>query len=192
MKLFNNLILMITALILSISYKGLAQYSADMEVTQKGETKVMKLFVEQPYYRMDISEDGQDMYIIVNNKDNTTLMIMPEQKMYMEMSTAGMQSPQDDIFKQIEKQRSEYETKVVGKEIVNGYECDKYEIRDKGKLISTFWQSPKFEFPIKAITEDGEKTTMELKNIKEGEVDAKLFKVPSGFTKMQMPSLKNY
>jgi len=130
------------------------------------------------------------MYIIVNNKDNTTQMIMPEQKTYMEMSTAGMQSSQDDIFKQIEKEKSKYETKVVSKETVNGYECDKYEIRDKGKLISTFWQSPKFEFPIKAITDDGEKTTMELKNIKEGNVDANLFKVPSGFTKMKIPGMK--
>ena len=190
MKLFKNFILMITVLVLSMNFISLAQYSADMQVTQNGETKVMKLFVEQPYYRMDINEDGQEMYIIVNNKDNTTQMIMPEQKTYMEMSTAGMQSSQDDIFKQIEKEKSKYETKVVSKETVNGYECDKYEIRDKGKLISTFWQSPKFEFPIKAITDDGEKTTMELKNIKEGNVDANLFKVPSGFTKMKIPGMK--
>ena len=57
-----------------------------------------------------------------------------------------------------------------------------------GSPITTYWQSPEIEYPIKVVSGEKQNMVMELKNIVKGDVDDALFKVPAGFTKMQMPT----
>ena len=173
-----------------LSSSAIAQFTADIVMKENDMTKTTKLIVEDPYYRMEMEEDGQQLCILVNKDKQITDVVMPEQKMYMEISSGSMQSASNDVFQSIEKQKSTYDTKMVGKETVNGYECEKYEISDGGKLLSTYWQSTELGFPIKVVTGVNQNMIMELKNIQIGDVDDSLFKVPDGYMKMDMSGME--
>ena len=56
-----------------------------------------------------------------------------------------------------------------------------------GSVVSTFWQSPDVEYPIKVVSGADGKMVMELKNIEEGDVDDAMFQIPDGYTKRDMP-----
>ncbi|MDH3268655.1 MAG: DUF4412 domain-containing protein, partial [Ignavibacteria bacterium] len=96
----------------------------------------------------------------------------------------------NDVFQSLEAQKQQYETKLVGEETVNGYECEKYQVMIDGSPVSTYWQSSEIEYPIKVVSGDKQNMVMELKNIEKGDVDDAIFNVPAGFTKMEMPGMK--
>ncbi len=73
--------------------------------------------------------------------------------------------------------------KKVGVEDVNGRTCDHWQITHKDGSVSNVWVDQKLHFPIKSVSPD---STWELTNIKEGEPDASLFVIPSGYRKMDM------
>jgi hypothetical protein len=158
-----------------------------MVTTESGVTTTNKFYSENPFYRMNIEEGGQEGYVIVNRSEGVTKVVMPAEQMYIEMSSTGMQSMSNDVFQSIEKQKEQYETNLVGTETVNGYECEKYEVMIDGSVVSTFWQSPDVEYPIKVVSGADGKMVMELKNIEEGDVDDAMFQIPDGYTKMDMP-----
>jgi len=190
MKSLNINFAILILLIFLFTSSAVAQFTADMVMTENDMTKTTKLIVEDPYYRMEMEEGGQQLCILVNKDKQITDVVMPDQKMYMEISSSSMQSASNDVFQSIEKQKSTYDTKMVGKETVNGYECEKYEISDGGKLLSTYWQSAELDFPIKVVSGVNQNMIMELKNIKMGDVDDSLFKVPDGYMKMDMPGME--
>jgi hypothetical protein len=177
----------VLVIIILLSSSSLAQFTADMVTTEDDVFRTSKLFVENPFYRMDMEENGQKMFIVVNNETKTTKVFMPSEKMYMEMKSDDMKSLSNDVFQSLEAQKQKYETKPLGKEIVNGYECEKFQVMIDGSPVSTYWQSPDIEYPIKVISGEKQNMVMELKNIEKGDVDDALFKVPAGFTKMEMP-----
>jgi outer membrane lipoprotein-sorting protein len=183
----RNCALMILLFFLSSS--AIAQFSADMVTTNGDVTQTSKFYSEKPYYRMDMEEDGQQMFVVVNTKTNTTQAFMPSQKMYMEMKSDDNQSTSNDVFQSLEEQKKKYETKLVGKEYVNGYECEVYEVLADGSPVTTYWQSAEIEYPIKVVTGQNKDMIMELKNIEKGDVDNALFEVPAGYTKMDMQGM---
>ena len=190
MKLFNLKNALLLSIVFLLSNSAFAQFTADMVTTEGDVSRTSKFYVEDPYYRIDMEENGQQMFVIVNNETKTTRVFMPSQKMYMEIKSDDMQSMQNDVFQSLEAQKKKYETKLLGKETVNGYECEKYQVVEGGNPVTTYWQSPEIAFPIKVVSGDKQNMVMELKNIVQGDVDQALFKVPAGFTKMQMPGMK--
>lgn len=166
-----------------------AQFNADMVTTDGDKTHTGKFYVENPYYRMDMEESGQKMFVVVNHETKVTRVFMPAQKMYMEMKSDDMQSTSNDVFQSLEAQKKKYETKLVGEETINGFVCKKYQVIMDGSPVSTYWQSTEIEYPIKVVSGEDQNMVMELKNIEKGDVDDSLFKVPAGFTKMDMPGM---
>ena len=71
--------------------------------------------------------------------------------------------------------------KKIGVEEVSGRTCGHWEVTDKQGRVSNLWIDQKLHFPVKATTKD---STMLLTNIKEGQPDASLFQIPSGFQKL--------
>ena len=189
MKLFAKSVLLLTILLLT-GGNCLAQFTADMLTTENGVTKTSKLSVMDPFYRMDMEEDGQEMFVVVNNETKTTRVFMPSEKMYMEMKSDDIKSLSNDVFQSLEVQKQKYETKLLGNETVNGYECEKYQVIMDGNPVTTYWQSSEIEYPIKVISGEKQNMVMELKNIEKGKVDDAMFKVPAGFNKMEMPGMK--
>jgi len=179
---FVYLIIVLTSLVYSST---LAQFTADMLQTKDGETSTTKFYVESPFYRMDIEEEGQEGYVIVDQSEGITRVVMPSDEMYMEMGSRGMMSMANDVFQSIEHQKETYETNLLGNETISGYECEKYQLIFDGNVITTYWQSSQLEYPLKVITGPNSEMVMELTNINEGDVDDSLFQIPEGFTKVE-------
>ena len=76
--------------------------------------------------------------------------------------------------------------KKIGVEEISGRTCDHWEVTDKQGRVTNLWIDQKLHFPIKVTTQD---STMFLTNIKEGQPDASLFEIPSGFHKLDLGAL---
>jgi len=190
MRLFTIKNALVFVLLFLISSTAFAQFTADMVTTEGDVSTTGKFYFEKPFYRMDMEEDGQKMFVVVNNETKTTRVFNPSEKMYIEMKSDDMRSLSNDVFQSLEAQKEKYETKLVGKETVNGYDCKKYQVIIDGSPVSTYWQSSEIEYPIKVVSGQNQNMVMELKNIKEGDVDKSLFQIPDGYQKMQMPGMK--
>ncbi len=163
-----------------------AEFSAQM-VTQGADSEGLqgKVYVKGNKIRQEFV-GGEGAHISILRPDKKVVwMLMPDQKIYMEMpltpqtSAKMMQAPQDQS-----------RMKLVGTEEVNGYAADKYEATDQegGKSSTQYvWVAKKLGWPIKMTSSDNS-FAMEYRNIKEGGVSDSLFEVPAGYQKMSMPA----
>ncbi len=171
-------------------------FSSDMSITAaKGEATTGKFYFSPPKQRMDMSARGRDVIMITDGKTQTSLILMPQQHMYMEVR-AGQSSPMAPRMPKIDTSfdpanpcaaRPDVTCKNDGTETLNGRVCDKWEFTDKKSGTTTAWIDRRLHFPIKTVTADG--STVEFSNIKEGAPDASLFEVPAGYRKLDIPAM---
>ena len=162
-----------------------AEFSADVNQTANGRSIPGKLYVKENQMRLET----MGTVTIVDTNKGKSWVIMPGANAYLEMEGAGAlgRGTMD------EEQIAEIgERKHVGKETVNGYECDKYivELKDRSQGTVTQWVSTKLNYPVKFISTGGSmEGTFELINIEESELEPSLFVIPSGYQKMEMPNM---
>jgi len=162
-----------------------SQFTADMTMKQGSDTTTGKIYVKDLKYRMDMVEDGHQIFVIVDQPDSVTRVFLPEGKMYIEMGTQDFRSLMKDPFQGVKYTASIGESKHVGTETVNGYECDKYVILINDQNTMTQWVSKKLEFPVRIIMDISEANSVELQNIQEDPVDDTLFVIPADYTIMK-------
>jgi hypothetical protein len=135
--------------------------------------------------------------VIVNFAAQTSIILMAQQHMYMEMP-AQTQSQRmgyvNAFFRagDVENACGDWQKMAtnkgatchkVGSETVSGRDTIKYETTSSSGEVSHFWLDPKLRFPVKW---QGKNNDGELRHIQEGPLAASLFEVPAGFTKMDM------
>lgn len=174
-------------------------FSADMEENATDLAGNMrdikgKMYVSRPLLRMDMQQPGHPLIILlVNTATKTTDMLYPEQHKYMEIK-ANPKNPMEHgngVATEIAALRSnpcaegkDATCKNIGTEQVNGRTCEHWQIIDnKGKVIGDVWLDKSLRIGIKSVSERG---TRQLTNIKEGEQPASLFKIPTGYRKMDL------
>ncbi|RJR47664.1 MAG: DUF4412 domain-containing protein [Deltaproteobacteria bacterium] len=111
-------------------------------------------------------------------------MLVPSMKMVMEVPFSL-----SDLGQAMALPKDKSQMKLLGTELVNGYETEKFEtaMKGNGKTVKLhLWIAKKLDKPIKMASEDG-KFSMEYREIKEGGVSADLFEIPAGYQKMTMP-----
>jgi outer membrane lipoprotein-sorting protein len=133
---------------------------------------------------------GAKQITIFRQDKNVVWVLMPESKMYMEMSSDA----QAENVPQVDPQRFEQmaEKKYLGKQTVNGYVCEtnQYTYHDKSMGTVTHWFSKKLSFPIKMETQGPSGHTItEYKNISEKGLSDAVFEIPAGYQKMAMPTI---
>jgi hypothetical protein len=164
------------------------QFSADMVTATGGQTVSGKMIVNTDKMRMEMSAMGQSMITIVRRDKNVSWMLMPAQKMYMEMS---LQKQNESVNPFAAK--ADYTYTLVGAETVDGHPCKKYSFETtlEGKVHKGFhWLATDLkDFPVKWSDEEGTVVT-ELKNVKLGSSEDSLFELPAGYQKMTMPAMK--
>jgi len=101
-----------------------AEFSADMVQSMAQEVFKGKVFVKGNNFRQEINMKGEKQVTIFRQDKGVVWILMPEGKMYMEMSSLAQAKnvPQVDQRK-IEEMA---ERKYLGKEKVNEYVCEKY------------------------------------------------------------------
>jgi outer membrane lipoprotein-sorting protein len=167
-----------------------AEFSADMVQTTPQGVFEGKFFVKDNSFRQETEMGGRKQIMIFRQDKDTVWMLMPREKMYMEMQS----DPKAQNVPPVDHQTIEAmaEKKYLGTETVNGYVCEKnqYIYHDKSMGTMTQWFSKKLNFPIK-MEMDGPSghVTTEYKNIKENGLSSSLFEIPAGYQKMPMPAM---
>jgi hypothetical protein len=113
---------------------------------------------------------------------------MPQQKMYMVQKLDPKQ-----VVSMSGRVPGEIKREKMGSEKVNGIMCDKYKVTykpaDKAPEMSVFQWMSKDNMPIKSAAIDGSWSS-EMKNVKIGAQPAKLFELPDGYKKFELPKMK--
>ena len=185
MKLKSS-ILILTAVILAclLGLAQAAEFSAKV-VSHMGPQKVQgKVYLKGEKLRQEFSMGGQKSINIARPDKQVMWVVMPAQKVYMEMPFG-----ETDLAKTMRMPKDKTKMKLVGTETVDGYETEKYEtvVKSDGRAMKfDLWVAKKLGVPIKMVSKDGS-YSMEYLDIKEGNVPDSVFKVPSGYRKMPMP-----
>ena len=163
-----------------------AEFSADMVVVDGGNTATNKIYVKDSKYRIETTEDGQEIIVIVDQEANLTRVLNVNDKAYIEMPCDDMRSLSNDPFQALKVtiETPGIETKALGSETVNGIECDKTVLLWGGSEFYTYCMSQKYDFPVKIVRGDSEMVA-ELTNVVESAVDDGLFELPEGFSAME-------
>lgn len=178
-----------------------AEFSAEIVDLQKpGTPTTGKIYFAKDKMRIESqSSTRTGGAVIVNFATQTSMVLMAQQHMYMEMpaqaqsqrmgytaaffQTGNVENACGD-WQKIESHQGSSCHKV-GSETVNGRTTIKYETTNASGDVGHFWLDPKLRFPVKW---DGKNSGGELRNIQEGAQAASLFEAPAGFTKMNMPA----
>ena len=177
----------------------MSPFSADLQISSTAEHAPQdmagKIFVGGGHMRMNMSAAGRETAIITTFATKTVDILMPQQQMYVEFKADQAQGRSPAAGTQDLKpidpnnpcaNQSDVTCKKIGTEEINGRTCDHWQITDKNGRTSNVWIDQKLRFPIKVVTDN---STMTLSNIKEGEPDASLFQIPSGFHKMDVGAM---
>jgi hypothetical protein len=176
------------------------EFSAEMVNTGKQQNQVQsKLYFAKDKVRIEPSADsnrGMGGAFIVNLATQTSMVLMEQQRLYMEMPiqlanrrnawnffrSADVENACADWLQL--PQNKGGTCHKVGRDTVNGRDTVKYEGTNANGQHGTVWVDPKLRFPVKWQSDDG--SSEELRNIHEGTQPASLFEVPAGYTKMDM------
>jgi outer membrane lipoprotein-sorting protein len=167
-----------------------AEFSADMVISTPEGVHKGKFFFNGTNFRQEIDMAGEKQVMIFRQDKNLIWVLMPEAKMYMEVSS----QTQVENVPQVDQHEMESlaEKKHLGKETVNGYDCEIYQYiyHDKSMGTNTQWFSKKLNFPIKMeMQSPSGRTTTEYKNISEKSLSNELFEIPAGYRTMGMPGM---
>ncbi len=193
-RVFSGLgMLLIVAVMGIFALSGLslaAEFSADMILKQRGETFTGKVYVKGDKIRQEFFQGGRKQVVIVRGDKGVIWSLMPEERMYMEMSNREGSPNDPNIGQRIGNMADK---KYLGKEKVNGYMCDRYQYiyhdRSMGTVIQ--WFSKKLSYPIKSEHKAlSSYTFTEYKNIQEKSIADSLFEIPAGYAKMSMPGMR--
>jgi len=161
-----------------------ASFRADMVIFQEGNRTISKFFLQDNQYRMAVKEDGKPLTILVDRTAKKTRVIDPSRKTYQEFANTAIRSLMSNPFEGYQNLVKNYSSKSLGKEAVNGIDCEKQAVEMNGEVAMTAWVSPKLNFPIKLLYPLNDYMT-ELQRVKEGPLNKDLFTVPPNFVKQE-------
>ncbi len=187
MKYISNIIpLLLFVIICTTSSVLAASFSADMSITEDGKTETVKFYLTGSYYRMEKTEAGKSIIIIVDREKKIHSVLNIAEKTFYEMSSVNKMLFSKDPFLLSDYIVSQYKAKVEGPEMINGVMCEKQDVPSDRYAR---WFSKELNFPLRIVLYDGdkEKSVIELKNIKQGNVSKEIFTVPADFKKTDDP-----
>lgn len=175
-------------LLLALFFLPLPAWPADFaaQMLVKDGDKIMpgRIFVQDGKMRQEFNDESGQTITIVRPDQKLIWVIIPRERAYIELPLKArlpgqfIQIPPNAINK-----------RHLGKETVNGYEADKYQIAVQGGgglEFQTFWVAPKLGMPLKVVCNQ-RKFSIEYRSIKEGKQADRLFALPPGYQKLASP-----
>jgi len=166
------------------------EYSADSVMQNEEGTIEQHVYVTPTKERKEMLTESGDGAVQIFRYDSKVMwQLMPSEKMYMEHS---MEKNKDK-----DPSQWDFQETAMGEEVLNGMKVTKYKTiatSTDGKKYGGFSWRTKEGISIKSdllYKEGNEKGRMmtELKNVKIGKQDPKLFEIPEGFTKFDMAGM---
>jgi hypothetical protein len=173
-------------------------FSADLvNNSEKATSGPAKIYASKDKMRFEgQGQEGHNGTLIFNFAAQTTDILIPERKMYIESTTGHGPGAQRsfNFFRAADAENACNEwqkmtTKPggtchkVGPEVVNGRSTVKYQGTSADGDVGYVWIDPKLRFPVKWQGKNG---GGELRNIQEGAQPASLFEIPADYQKMDM------
>lgn len=210
------LFLVLAVVVGAQGFEGFVKYKVDAA----GESTNLKYYKKGNMMRMEPELKGTDMGGAIIFKGDKTYMLMPGQKMYMEMSDnmpgmmgGRLKDDNSDMDEDFEKPINTGETKDI-----LGYTCEKWIFKDdettvelwaaKGLGDFVMLSSPMgqdnlpnwyneiseggfFPMSVTAMDSDGNvQSKMEVIDIKEESVADSMFEIPSNYKKFNIPGME--
>jgi len=184
-------IIVVMTLVLSLPVTvPAAEFTADLIRSSGGDEETSKVFVKGKMRREELMEDGELAVINIARLDKgVNWNLMPEEKMYMEIPLEGMKV---GAMEDIEELESRAKMKILGKETVSGYACEKRQYDDQAQGSVIVWHSSKLDYPVKihVMAFGGEEEMiLEYRNIKTGKIADSMFEIPKGYQKFAIPGM---
>jgi hypothetical protein len=160
-----------------------ADYSADAVSKTAGQPdSTSRIWYTQDKIRVDVSHQGQSMSVIMDRPAKTMTVLIPKSKLFQ---TEAL--PEGEATNPIAS--GTWEVAKAGDEKVAGVDTTKWSVSGKGtddRAFKGFIWTTKENIQVKMdgeAEEDGKKAKVasELKNLKIGPVDAKVFEIPKDF-----------
>ncbi len=168
-----------------------ADYTADAISTTEGQPDATsKIWYTKDKIRVDVSQQGQTMSVIMDRPAKKMTVLIPKSKMYQ-----SEEMPEGDASNPIAT--GEWEVTKAGDEAVSGVATTKWSVNGKGtdgRTFKGFIWTTKENIQMKMDGESDDegkkiKVASELKNLKVGPVDAKVFEIPKDYK--PVPKEKN-
>jgi hypothetical protein len=163
-------------------------FAADQVHTMGKKTTTGKVYAIENALRIESEDKGKKSTSIMRFDRKVMWVLMPEQRMYLEMPWQGLAEVASTM------QGAKTQRDSLGSEQVGAYHCDKSRVQTtyEGKTyISIEWAAKELEgFVVKRADEKGQWST-EYENVKLGPQDPSLFEVPAGYQRMSMGGLGN-
>lgn len=179
--------------VVMVSFAGVsiaAEFTADLLLKQGGETISGKAYIKGDKIRQEYLQRGEKQVMIFRFDKGFIWILVPAQKIYMEMSSRSGAANDPSLGQKIKDMAV---AKYLGKEEVSGYMCEKYHYvyHDTSLGTVTQWFSKKLNYPLKSEHKAPRSYMLtEYKNIKEGKLVSALFEVPGDYAKMSMPGMR--
>jgi hypothetical protein len=177
---------------------GATPFSADTAMKLKdGKNMTGKVYVGGGKMRQEMNTEGHEVIQIMDMQKKVADVLMPQQKMYMEMNYGQMmqqqhRGPKMPDLKSFDPtnpcaQSEDMTCEKVGSETVNGRSTDKWLFKNKktGDIMN-LWIDKKIFYPIRTVTKDMQ---MDLTDVKEGMPPSSLFEIPAGYRKFDMSGM---
>lgn len=167
------------------------EYSADSNMETEAGAMNGRVYSAPGKERREMDQGGKKMITIMRRDKKVTWMLMPEQKMYMEMQMdSGHSKPEDMSSYKID-------ATMVGPETVNGIKATKSKVvmtDSKGNKMGGFMWRTSDGIAVKSdvlAMGGGSKMRMksEITNLKVGHQDPALFEIPAGYAPMGMDAM---
>jgi hypothetical protein len=160
-------------------------FSADQIHTVGRKTLTSKVYASSSAFRVETEQSGKKSISIMRLDKKVMWILMPEQKMYMEMANLGASTA--EMAQNM--QGAKIERQALGTEQVGTFHCDKSRVKVtyEGREYTTLeWAAKELNgFVVKRQDEKGSWST-EFQNIKLGPQDPSLFEVPGGYRKFSL------
>lgn len=179
------------------------EFSATMvqRMPQQDRTMETKIYVGDGVMRSEMKQDDKERVTIVDTSERTAYLLNPAKKEYLKMEgggqgqqprpQAGMSRPPlpDEPGSPCQQDNPNFTCERLGAETVNGREAVKWRFeatQGQRTMTSTVWIDQELRMPIRQEMPGG--MVSELKNIQVGDQPDSLFRVPDGYTRIEMPA----
>jgi hypothetical protein len=162
-----------------------AEFSAQMLVKDGDKIMPGKIYVQDGKMRQEFSDESGQSITVVRPDKKVFWVIIPGKRAYIELPLKArlpgqfIQMPPNPIQK-----------RSLGKETVNGYETEKFQVsvrNGEGLEFQTIWVAKKLGLPLKMAVER-RKFSIEYRSIREGKQADRWFTLPPGYQTVSSPA----
>jgi len=169
-------------------------FTAELYTSFRDTSVTDKIYVSGNKYRM-VQDPGRGQgttTIVVDQDAGFTIVMLDRRKEYNYMPSDAGQSLMNDPIQALAHTAGRFTMKPLGKETINGYECDKRVYMADTLELVVEWFSPKLNFPMKvqSLRYGLNERLTELRYVIEGPLDPSLFTIPAGYARFKGQPLR--